>query len=264
MLSPLYGQLSPLRIPTLSLELPKTIAGLQLWLDATTGLYDATSGGSLVTTDSTAVARWEDQSGNARHFVQATANNRPVLKTSQLNGKNVVSFDGTNDAIQNASSTLFRNVSGYTVFIVRKQRSTISGTKVVCSNGATIRFELICGAINRIQPRARRFSTDGLVSLAVPQNNTTPGNFEMFCALVDHSITTCKFYKKGTLNASNANFLTTGNTNDASASTVLGAQGGGGTVPADIDVSEFLIYHEALSDTDRGKIESYLTTKWGL
>ena len=74
MLSPLYGQLSPLRIPTLALEVPQTIAGLQLWLDATTGLYDAASGGGAVTTDSAAVARWEDRSGNARHFTQSIAN----------------------------------------------------------------------------------------------------------------------------------------------------------------------------------------------
>jgi len=87
----------------------------------------------------------------------------------------------------------------------------------------------------------------------------------MFCALVDHSVTTCKFYKNGTLNASNTNFLTTGNTNDVSYNSVLGAfVTNGSTSPADIDVAEFLVYHGALSDTDRGTIESYLTTKWGL
>lgn len=247
-----------------ALPIPKTISGLQLWLDATSGLYDATSGGSEIITDSSPIARWEDRSGNGIHFTQSTANNRPILRTAQLNGKNIVSFDGTNDAIANASSTLFRNVSGYTVFIVRKQRSTISGNKVVCSNGTTIRFELICNATNKIQPRARRLSTDTLTALTVANNNTTPNNFEMFCALVDHSITTCKLYKNGTLNASNTSFLTTGNTNDVSYSTVLGAQGSGGTVPADIDVAEFLVYHGALSDTNRGTIESYLATKWGL
>ena len=61
---------------------PTDIAGLQLWLDATTGLFDATSGGSAVTTDGSAVARWEDQSTNGRNLTQATVNDRPVLKTS--------------------------------------------------------------------------------------------------------------------------------------------------------------------------------------
>lgn len=247
-----------------ALPIPKTISGLQLWLDATSGLYDATSGGSEVITDSSPVARWEDRSGNGIHFTQSTANNRPVLKTSQLNGKNIVSFDGTNDAIANASSTLFRNVSGYTVFIVRKQRSTISSNKTVFTNGSTIRFDMLQSGTNKIYPRSRRLSTDSLATLTVSNNNTTPNNFEMFCALVDHSITTCKFFKNGTLNASNTNFLTTGSTNDVSYNSVLGAFNSIGGTPADIDVAEFLVYHGALSDTDRGTIESYLATKWGL
>lgn len=247
-----------------AIPIPKTVSNLELWLDATSGLYDATTGGSEVIADSSSVARWEDRSGNARHFTQSTANNRPILKTSQLNGKNIVSFDGTNDAIANASSTLFRNVTGYTFFIVRKQRSTISANKAVFTNGSTIRFDILQTSTNKIYPRARRLSTDSLTTLAVSNNNTTPGNFEMFCALVDHSITTCKFYKNGTLNASNTNFLTTGSTNDVSYNTVLGAFSAVGTTPSDIDVAEVLVYHGALSDTDRGTIESYLTTKWGL
>ena len=44
-------------------------AGLQLWLDASdaTTLYGATTGGSLVASDG-GVARWEDKSGNSRHY----------------------------------------------------------------------------------------------------------------------------------------------------------------------------------------------------
>lgn len=85
MLSPLYGQLSPLKLSERLGEIlpgPDSISGLQLWLDATTGLFDATTGGSPVTTDGSAVARWEDQSGNANHATQGTANARPLLNTS--------------------------------------------------------------------------------------------------------------------------------------------------------------------------------------
>jgi len=75
---------------------PASIPGLALWLDGTTGLFDATSGGNPVTTDGSSVARWEDRSGNARHATQATANQRPVLKTSIKNGRNIVRFNSTN------------------------------------------------------------------------------------------------------------------------------------------------------------------------
>lgn len=69
---------------------PSHITGLQLWLDATTGLFDATSGGSAVTTDGSAVARWEDQSGNGRNAFVYTGT--PTLTT--IGGKKFIVFDG--------------------------------------------------------------------------------------------------------------------------------------------------------------------------
>jgi hypothetical protein len=90
---------------------PKDISGLQLWLDATTGLFDATSGGSAVTTDAASVARWEDQSGNARHATQATSGNRAVLKTSIQNGRNIIRFDGTDDFYSGLSAALLNTTA---------------------------------------------------------------------------------------------------------------------------------------------------------
>lgn len=267
MISPLYGQLSPLRIPTLALEIPQTIPGLQLWLDATTGLFDAATGGSAVTADSSAVARWEDRSGNSRHHTQATANNRPILKTNQINGKNIVSFDGANDILVNTPSTVFRNVSAYTFFAVRKNRSSVTGgTKRLFSNNdanTQVRFDFITTFTNKSTISARRLPTDTLATLAAPNNNTTSGTFELFCALVDHTNTTAKVFKNGTISASSSSFLTSGNTNDTSYRTVIAGFSLSSGV-ADVDVAEILVYHGALSDADRGTIESYLTTKWGL
>lgn len=66
---------------------------LRLWLRADEPtLYDATSGGSLVTTDGATVRRWEDDAGihtgaSALACSNATA---PELKTNILNGKPVV------------------------------------------------------------------------------------------------------------------------------------------------------------------------------
>jgi hypothetical protein len=71
---------------------PKSIPGLYAWYDATQGLYSATSGGSLVTANGAAVARWEDQSGNGRHLLQSNATYQPKVLASGLNGKNVVDF----------------------------------------------------------------------------------------------------------------------------------------------------------------------------
>ena len=96
---------------------PSSISGLQLWLDATTGLFDATSGGSPVTTDGATVARWEDQSGSGYHVTQATLASRPVLKTGIRNSKNAIRFDGSDDGLVSAIIA-DNNLSAMTCFVV--------------------------------------------------------------------------------------------------------------------------------------------------
>lgn len=83
-------------------------AATSLWLDASDSatLYDATTGGSLVAANGQ-VARWEDKSGNGRHFTQSTAGYRPVRKTAIRNSKDVLLFDGLDDGLE---STTFVNL----------------------------------------------------------------------------------------------------------------------------------------------------------
>jgi hypothetical protein len=81
-----------------------------VWLDASDSntLYDATSGGSLVAADGT-IARWEDKSGNGRHFTQSTSDLRPTRKTAIQNGKDVVRFDGADYLLSPANTSAWGN-----------------------------------------------------------------------------------------------------------------------------------------------------------
>lgn len=82
---------------------PREVQGCQIALDASIpgSLYDATSGGSLVAADG-AVARWEDQSGNARHVTQSTSGLRPLRRASVRMGLDALEFDNTNDRMVNS------------------------------------------------------------------------------------------------------------------------------------------------------------------
>jgi len=91
--------------------LPSSISGLQLWLDATKGLFNATSGGSAVTTNASAVARWEDQSGNGRHATQTISSYRATLRTAVQNNRNIIRFDGTDDFYEGLSAALLNSTS---------------------------------------------------------------------------------------------------------------------------------------------------------
>jgi len=95
---------------------PSNIAGLQLWLDATIGLFDTSTGGNKVTTNGSSIARWEDQSGNANHAIQVNAVNQFVLQTLGKNNKNTVKSDG-NYRFMNVNQI----TSLGTFFIVLKQ-----------------------------------------------------------------------------------------------------------------------------------------------
>ena len=99
---------------------PTDISGLQLWLDAsdTSTLYNATAGGSLVTTNGAAVARWADKSGNNRHATQATVNNRPIKNGNSL--------------YFNGSTSFFDSLSGYLLNIGQGA----SGTFVCMASGS--------------------------------------------------------------------------------------------------------------------------------
>jgi len=78
-----------------------------LWLDAADASTVTVSGGT--------VSQWNDKSGNARHATQSTVGNRPTYTSAALNGKNVLTFDGTNDTLIGA---FMPSLSDFSVFAV--------------------------------------------------------------------------------------------------------------------------------------------------
>jgi len=103
-------------------ETPKTISGLQLWLDAAdlSTLRQNSNGTTAVALASDPVGYWGDKSGNGRHFIQATAGSRPTINFNQLNGLPALQFDGSDD-------WLYTNTSGTVGTIINVYYHTNSG-----------------------------------------------------------------------------------------------------------------------------------------
>ena len=240
---------------------PSNIAGLSLWLDATTGLFDATSGGNPVTTDASSVARWEDQSGNSRHITQTTAGSRPILKTAIQNGKNIIRFDGTDDILRRSGAFVHAQGAA-TIFVV-----------VSANAGANDRL-IIEGRTTTTVPLYMPITSSSATLFAVlyrlndgtiPLNNPSFGvafngtGFKLVCAL-----------DSGTNFAGFINKVTTNNQNYTRGTSTLDTFAVGGwatTIERDFfpgDVAEVIIYNTALSTTDRQSVENYLYSKWGL
>jgi hypothetical protein len=127
-------------LPSKSIVNPKSVNGLNVWFDATQGLFDATTGGNAVTTNGASIARWEDQSGNGWHLTQTTAGSRPTLTTSALNSKNGVTFDGVSqhirDTTNNAGNLLSNKLFVFMVFKFQTYSGT-SSINIISRNGGT-------------------------------------------------------------------------------------------------------------------------------
>lgn len=240
---------------------PSNIAGLSLWLDATTGLFDATSGGNPVTTDGSSVARWEDQSGNSRHITQTILLSQPILKTAIQNGKNIIRFDGINDILRRSGAFVHAQGAA-TIFVVVSANSGASD-RLIVEGRTTSTNPLYMPIISNL---ATQFNVlyridSGTIPLAnvlfgTPFNGT---GFKLVCAL-----------DSGTNFAGFINKVTTNNQNYTRGTVTLDtfAIGGWATnIERDFfpgDVAEVIIYNTALGTTDRQSVENYLYAKWGI
>jgi len=258
---------------------PQTIAGLQLWLDASDAstLYDATTGGSLVAADG-GVARWEDKSGNARHATQGTSANRPARKTAVQGGKDVLRFDGSNDSLSIPSSTetfKFLHSADSTVFVVLT-RSTTDNSAIIdnCDDGSSavgfsLRFLDGSGTSDVLVHRIRRGVSATSALSNVSANGFMPSGWSVLSSVGRPGNATASNRSSMRLNSGTA---VTNNTDTNAVSTSNAANdlciGRFVTSPSANthggDIAEIIIYNSALSDTDRAAVESYLIAKWGI
>ena len=265
-------------------------AGLQLWLDAAdaTTLYDATTGGSLVAADG-GVARWEDKSGNARHATQGTSGSRPLRKTNQQNGLSTLRFDGTNDLMSIASSTAtfkFMHDGDSTLFVVYRAGfdANPNALYAIIGNGVSDgSIDLQTGFYLRWDDRgAVPFQDQSAYVVANSGNpryvgvsaaNTFPANVFNLQTIVsnpqDSTIANRATIRR---NGGSAVSVTTSETNAATAlptanatqNLTIGATSGTAAWFLAGDIAEIIIYDSALSDANRGLVESYLMSKWGI
>lgn len=231
---------------------PRKIADLALWLDASDSatLFDATTGGSTPAADG-GVARWEDKSGNGRHFTQGTANNRPVLKSGVQNSRAGLRFDSTDDAM---SSSAFNNTLAMTLFVVNKLESSTPGDykriiELGQNNGWCI-----------IDPGgATKYGIQYVLDGGNSANDLTTNAslLQLFC---DGASPRSVSFK---LNANAVDSFSFSGTPTTSLAMHINKYGSGGYHIGQ-DVFEVVYYARLLSDSERSSVATYLTSKWGI
>ena len=239
---------------------PTDIAGLRGWWMADGTLWQDSARTLPATSDSDPVGACDDASGNGWHMMQATGGSRSTLKLAIQNGKPVLRFGG-DDSLANASFSL--TTDAVTLFAILKVTaktnygifvaygSSSAGDWNLRQEGTTGRLTLVSGASN---------AGAGASGAGTPTGTTADLAGQGF-KLLEGSFTagdTWTIWENGVQKDQRTEAFT-----QASARGLFIGQRLDGLFMTG-DVGEVLIYDSALSDTDRGKVEVYLSTRWGL
>ncbi len=246
-----------------AVESPLDIPDCALWLDAADAstLFDATSGGSQVTTGG-AVARWNDKSGRGRHATQGTSANRPAYSGS-IGGKAALTFDGTDDAM--ATGLESASLTGYATFFCVCRPSFADAT---AANNRTPLYGRDSTASNSYG--INLLNTSGTLTL-----NTTWRGFQFNAiggptvtlgldAILVGGITATQHVRRVSGVAANFVSTPTAGTNSAAGNFLNVGQD-----PTQLrwwngPIGEVLVYNRDLSVTEIQRVEKYLAAKWGI
>lgn len=216
-------------------------ANLLLWL----------KGDDLSGSDGSNIAAWNDASGNARNFTQATEADKPNLEVAELNGLNVVRFTRSNTEFLTGASLSGVATAGSLFQVVKAVTDPggggDGGPSHFGSHTTTNHYTFTDGSIyNGDMSTARK-------TVGNPTPNTTAWNISG----VTSASADWKYYLNGT-----QIFTTATNTVGFSTSPELGRTNG--VTVWDGFMAEVVLVSGVISQANREKVEGYLAHKWGI
>lgn len=231
---------------------PRSIATLAYWLDA--------SDSTTVTTVSGAVSSWASKVGTGT-ATQGAAANRPAYTTAGRNGRNVLTFDGSNDFLTTSTLSV---TQPFTIFWAgRSNGSAPGGSSVgpyVCDGSTSLtRVAVIWNGDGVSASNGRLGSFAGTAVIQASSGTQAYNAWSIVAATFDGA--------SSVLRADGAQ-VATGNpgTNNITA-LILGDRFTSlplsGT-PFSGPWGEFLIYTGSLTTAQIQRVERYLGSKWAV
>jgi hypothetical protein len=231
--------------------IPSDIANLVTWYkaDAITGISD---GG--------AVTAWPTSRSGGVATEQPFSNQRPTYETNEINSLPVVRFRTASQDKVLRTTEGFAN-SAYTILVVFRSTDVDTGASstIICGDNGSLKLLFPSSNTGKLE-----LVRIGNASLATTTNALTANTSYVAAATVTLGASntgTAKIHVNGAQEAS-----TTHSQSALSSSTYqyYGGSGVFGSEPLYGDIGEIVVYNAALSDADRGSIESYLGTRWGI
>lgn len=250
---------------------PDDVSGCVGWFDASDSstLLDAITSGSPVADDAV-VEMFTDKSalGTIRDFRQTATANKPIRRAAQINGLDVIDFDGTDDymALDSGGGNYLYNYAtktqAKTVFVVSQPVTAATladGSVMSLYNTGTAGAGGLLTCEIAYRTNARTFVSDGTAATTcstsaasiITMSQSGAGNVEDVISMwLDGSSVARDSGGDGALVSEDA-FCQ------------LGAQVVS-SLYFDGYVGEVIFYDNELSATDRASVETYLANKWGV
>lgn len=233
---------------------PTDISGCKLWFDfadANTLFTDA--GSTKVANDGDAIYRVNDKSGNSFNATQSTADNRPKYKLNIQNGKSA-GYGDANDFMSH--SYVLGAATDFTVFVVANFISLYNYRGATGSNWSSYNLHIDTNGIvyagtdvnNRIATSAGFVSAGTDYIFALKKSGTSSGNLSLYKNGGGAVVNTGKI-------AANPVSATTAIFHILPDLTYIGGY---------LYLYEIVVYNTALSDADRGTVQTYLNDKWAI
>jgi hypothetical protein len=222
---------------------PRQLPDLGLWLDAS----DAAT-----VTVATGVSVWADKSGNGRNAAQAVGGKQPAY-SSTINGKNVVTFQGTDDTMQIGANAVF-NATSQTIIIVSRQAAAANESLwyKADSNSAV-------GVIVRYRTGTTiwLYQKNDASAQTLGNNSNTNTNTNVYAIVLEPAA------QAAYVNGSQVASATVTTAYDNNSGPWLGSRRDIGEY-LNGDIAEVLFWDRALSASERSGVERALGRKWGV
>ena len=224
---------------------------MKIWLRADLGV---TKDGSDL------VALWEDQSATGHDVSQSNDAKKPLYVASAVNGHPVLRFGGIDDFLQNTNELISGSTSRW-MFVVAKPDASVDTDSFIgdgdidASTDKHVDFatQPAIYVVNAWRIWTPALSTSAYQVLTVAISGTTTDTATLRIDGVAQSVGSTN---DGPIDVSTSGRFTVGDT--------WGNLQGTPVFPYDGDIAEILIYSSSLSDTNRDRIEAYLSARYAL
>lgn len=261
------------------------------WIDFsdTATLFDATSGGSVVT-NGVGIARAEDKSGNGRHFTQSTSGSRFTWTSGVQNSLGVARADGGDWLTSTSANSVwtFLHNAASTIFVVNKNGTSSNPVALypwlgnngsssanvgiwfgyddrAVLTGLTDAFNGLCSGVG--SGAHGSINAAGTAVVTEFRNVITPNVFGAFTLRSDPTNATAASRIKVAVNGGTLVGNSERNASVSSSAPTFAMQIGtlgNNLFPFLGDYAELLIFNSLLSTTDQQLVEGYLAWKWGI